>query len=104
MYLHYEILLSGYKSIYLRKYANWKFKRIKKHFDSIIYVFYRSTRSSNDYVHEMTDTLLMTKPSLALMQISRVLHRKGCQRKSVYNSIKELTEILKICLTINYIC
>jgi hypothetical protein len=47
MYLHYEILLSGYKSIYLgRKHADWKFKRIKKHFDSIIFVsFYSSAWS-----------------------------------------------------------
>jgi hypothetical protein len=41
MYLHYEIVLSGYKSIYLG--TPIESQKEKKHFDSIIYVsFYRT--------------------------------------------------------------
>jgi hypothetical protein len=59
MYLHYEILLSGYKSIYLGESMPIEsLKELKSILNLLFcFVFYSSTDRSivNEYVQEMTD-------------------------------------------------
>jgi DNA-binding transcriptional MerR regulator len=99
MYLHYEIVLSGYKSIYLGESMPIEsLKELKKHFESIIYVSFFTVQPDrgviNEYVHQMTEELLDDKTELWLTgRLVEFLDRKGLSEQiTVYNSIKELTE------------
>jgi hypothetical protein len=109
MYLHYEIVLSGYKSIYLGESMPIEsLKELKKHFDSIIYVSFFTVQPDrgviNEYVQQMTDELLDDKTQLWLTgRLVEFFRPCLSEQITVYNSIKELT-VLKICLMIKYIC
>tara|TARA_R110002124_G_scaffold45664_3_gene137797 strand:+ start:424 stop:1338 length:915 start_codon:yes stop_codon:yes gene_type:complete len=99
MYLHYEILLSGYKSIYLGESMPIEsLKELKKHFESIVYVSFFTVQPDrtviNEYVQEMTDVLLDDKTQLWLTgRLVEFLERKNLSEQiTVYNSIKELTD------------
>ncbi|MFV5695114.1 MerR family transcriptional regulator [Flavobacterium sp. LB3P122] len=63
MYLNYEILLNGYKTIYLGESMPIEnLKDLKKHFNSIVFISYLTVQpdkdSINDYVTKMTDELV----------------------------------------------
>jgi hypothetical protein len=62
MYLNYEILSRGYKTIYGESMPIDNLKDMKKHFDSIIFVTYLTVQpdrdSINEYVRQMEDELL----------------------------------------------
>ena len=63
MYLNYEILLHGYKTIYLgESVPTESLKDLNKYFDSIVFVSYMTVQpdkdSVNDYVKEIQDSVL----------------------------------------------
>lgn len=98
MYLHYEILLQGYKSIYLgESMPIHNLKDLKKHFSSIVYVSCLTVKPDRDevnaYVQEMTDVLL--DDSTELWYTGRLVFLIDSQsllkKVSVFSSIAELT-------------
>ena len=53
MYLNYEILLHGYKTIYLGESVPMEsLKDIKKYFDSIVYVSYLTVQPTKDVIND----------------------------------------------------
>jgi len=98
MYLHYEILLQGYKSIYLgESMPIHNLKDLKKHFSSIVYVSCLTVKPDRDevnaYVQEMADELL--DHSTELWYTGRLVPLINSQsllnKVSVFSSIAELT-------------
>ena len=101
MYLHYEILLAGYKSIYLgESMPIHNLKDLKKHFDSIVYVSCLTVKPDRDevngYVQEMVDEL--SDESTELWYTGRLVSFIDSDRLlnkvAVFNSIEELTSRL----------
>ncbi len=53
MYLNYEILLHGYKTIYLGESVPMEsLKDIKKYFDNIVYVSYLTVQPTKDVIND----------------------------------------------------
>jgi DNA-binding transcriptional MerR regulator len=101
MYLNYEILLHGYKAIYLGESMPIdNLKDLKKHFSSITFVSYLTVQPErdavNDYVTKMAEELLDDNTELwYLGRLAEFIDRKGISDKiSVFDSITELVEKL----------
>ncbi|RVT72256.1 MerR family transcriptional regulator [Flavobacterium sufflavum] len=101
MYLHYEILLSGYKSIYLgESMPIHNLKDLKKHFSSIVYVSCLTVKPDrdevNEYVQEMADELLDETTELWFTGrlVSLINSEVLLSKVAVFNSIPELTSRL----------
>ncbi|MFA9187733.1 MerR family transcriptional regulator [Flavobacterium sp. FBOR7N2.3] len=101
MYLHYEILLEGYKSIYLgESMPIHNLKDLKKHFSSIVYVSCLTVKPDRDevnaYVQEMADELLDDSTELWFTGrlVSCINSESLLSKVSVFNSIGELTSRL----------
>jgi len=101
MYLNYEILLHGYKSIYLGESMPIdNLKDVKKHFPSIIFVSYLTVQPErdviNEYVGKMAEELLDENTELwYLGRLAGDIERKGISDKiSIFDSITELVEKL----------
>lgn len=101
MYLHYEILLSGYRSIYLGESMPIpNLKDLKKHFSSIVYVSCLTVKPDrdevNEYVQEMADELLDETTELWFTgRLVSLIHSEVLLSKiAVFNSISELTSQL----------
>lgn len=101
MYLHYEILLSGYRSIYLGESMSVCYlKDLKKHFENIVYVSCFTVKPDrdeiNDYVQEMADELLdeTTELWFAGRLVSLINSESLLGKIAVFNSIPELTSQL----------
>jgi DNA-binding transcriptional MerR regulator len=99
MYLNYEILLQGYKSVYLGESMPINnLKELKKHFDSIVYVSFITVQPErdflNDYIQKMTVELL--DESTELWYIGRLVEfinqEELPERISTFNSIAELVD------------
>lgn len=99
MYLNYEILLHGYKTIYLGESMPIEnLKDLKKHFDSIIFVSYLTVQPERDildkYVQKMTDELL--DETTELWYIGRMVEfikKEGLSdRITIFSSITELVD------------
>lgn len=101
MYLNYEILLHGYKAIYLGESMPIdNLKDLKKHFSSITFVSYLTVQPErdavNDYVTKMAEELLDDNTELwYLGRLAEFIDRKGISDKiSVFDSITKLVEKL----------
>ena len=101
MYLHYEILLQGYKSIYLgESMPIHNLKDLKKHFSSIVYVSCFTVKPDRDevnaYVKEMVDQLLDDSTELWYTGrlVSSINSESILDKVSVFTSIPELTSKL----------
>lgn len=101
MYLNYEILLHGYKTIYLGENMPIdNLKDLKKHFPSIVFVSYLTVQPEkdavNDYVNKMTVELLDETTELwYLGRLAEFIERGIIPEKiSVFDSIAELVEKL----------
>lgn len=101
MYLNYEILLHGYKSIFLGESMPIdNLKDMKKHFDSIVYVSYLTVQPERDildsYVQKMSEELV--DDTTELWYIGRMvefINREGLSDSiSIFNSIGDLVEQL----------
>lgn len=97
MYLHYEILLAGYKSIYLGESMPVNYlAELKKHFDSIVFVSCFTVKPDREeinlYVQEMVDELLEGSNELWFSGRLASLINKDMITKnvSVFNSFQDL--------------
>lgn len=99
MYLNYEILLNGYKTIYLgESMPIADLKDLKSHFDTIVYVSYLTVQPEqiqvNDYVERMITELSDQNTSLWFIgRMGQYISKdKISERLSVFSSIDELVE------------
>ena len=99
MYLNYEILLHGYKTIYLGESMPIEnLKDLKKHFDSIIFVSYLTVQPErcqlDGYIQKMSDELV--DDTTELWYIGRMIEFiKGeelSDRITLFSSITELVD------------
>jgi DNA-binding transcriptional MerR regulator len=97
MYLNYEILLHGYKTIYLGESMPIdNLKDLKKHFPSIVFVSYLTVQPERDvinyYVGKMAEELLDDNTELwYLGRLTEFIEREGLSDKiSVFDSVAEL--------------
>ena len=102
MYLNYEILSKGYKTIYLGESMPIEnLKDLKKHFDSIVFVSYLTVQPDkdaiNDYVTKMKQEL--EDDTTQLWYIGRMVEyiETSTISKSmlVFNSIDSLVSVIK---------
>ncbi|MEL1241650.1 MerR family transcriptional regulator [Flavobacterium flavipallidum] len=98
MYLQYEILLAGYKTIYLGESMPIdNLRDLKKYFDNIVYVSFLTVKPDrdqvNDYVQEMIDKLLEDSTQLWYTGrlVSLIDSEKILSKIKVFNSVSELT-------------
>ncbi|SDX50439.1 MerR family transcriptional regulator [Flavobacterium degerlachei] len=101
MYLNYEILLHGYKTIYLGESMPIdNLKDLKKHFHSIVFVSYLTVQPEkdavNEYVQQMEEELLDENTELwYLGRLAEFIEKEGKSDKiAVFGSISELIEKL----------
>lgn len=101
MYLNYEILLKGYKAIYLGESMPIEnLKDLKKHFDSIVFLSYLTVQPDrgiiNEYVDEMEQQLLDSTTSLWFIGrlVEFIKMEKRDERISIFNSISDLVDKL----------
>ena len=101
VYLHYEIVLKGYKVVYLGESLPLdNLKDLKKHFNSIVFLSYLSTQPdreyADDYVRVMGESLLGDDSQIWL--IGKMTQFIDCNLLplgiKVFTSIHELTEII----------
>jgi DNA-binding transcriptional MerR regulator len=99
MYLNYEILYRGYKTIYLGESMPIdNLKDLKKHFNSLVFVSYLTVQPElsaiNDYVVEMTNQLVDDSTELWYTgRLTQFIDKKYLSdRILVFNSIAELIE------------
>lgn len=99
MYLNYEILLSGYKTVYLGESMPIdNLKDLKKHFDSIVFVSYLTVQPErnviNEYIAQMTDELLDDTTELWYTGwLTQFIDKENLSdRIVVFNSMAELIE------------
>ncbi|CAM2911008.1 MerR family transcriptional regulator [Flavobacterium frigoris] len=99
MYLNYEILLSGYKTVYLGESMPIdNLKDLKKHFESIVFVSYLTVQPErnviNEYIAQMTDELLDDTTELWYTGwLTQFIDKENLSdRIVVFNSMAELIE------------
>lgn len=97
MYLHYEILLNGYKSIYLGESMPIEnLKDLKKHFNSIVFVSYLTVQPErdnlDDYIQKMSAELEDEQTELwYLGRLVEFIDKETLSDKvSIFTSISEL--------------
>lgn len=97
MYLHYEILLNGYKSIYLGESMPIdNLKDLKKHFNSIVFVSYLTVQPErdnlDDYIQKMSAELEDEQTELwYLGRLVEFIDKETLSDKvSIFTSISEL--------------
>jgi DNA-binding transcriptional MerR regulator len=101
MYLNYEILSSGYKTIYLgESVPTSSLMDLKKYFDNITYVCYMTVEPEKanipSYIEEIKDKVLDDTSKLWLIgRMSQYVENKNLNPKiSVFNSISHLVDEL----------
>ncbi|MFV8270276.1 MerR family transcriptional regulator [Flavobacterium sp. GT2N3] len=97
MYINYEILLLGYKTIYLGESMPINnLKDLKKHFDAIVFVSYFTVQPERDildeYIQKMAEELLDENTELWYTgRLVSFINKEGLSDKiSIFNSISEL--------------
>ena len=101
MYLNYEILLNGYKTIYLGESVPIdSLEDMKSYFDNIIYVSYLTVQPTKDeiqnYINEVSNKIIDDNSEIWLLgRMTESIDIKNLPAKfSVFNSISELVEEL----------
>ncbi|TRX00389.1 MerR family transcriptional regulator [Flavobacterium gawalongense] len=99
MFLNYEILLNGYKTIYLGESMPIEnLKDLKKHFNPIVFISYLTVQperdSINEYVAKMTEELVDDTTELWYIgRLVEFIKREGHSDKiSIFDSITELVD------------
>jgi len=99
MYLNYEILLNGYKTIYLGESVPVEsLKDLKKYFDNITYVCYMTVEPEranvNNYIKELKEQILDDTSELWLMgRMTEYIDQKNLNNKILqFKTINELVE------------
>lgn len=101
MYLNYEILNLGYKTIYLGESVPIdSLKDMKKHFDNITYVCYMTVEPNKDevnhYIKSLKQDILDETSNLYLIgrMTENVDSKLITEKITTFNSIKELVEFI----------
>lgn len=101
MYLNYEILLKGYKTIYLGESMPIEYlKDLKKHFESIVFVSYFTIQPTPDVVNEYVSQMKreLEDETTKLWYIGKMVEHIDSAiisaRMSVFNSIESLVAAL----------
>jgi DNA-binding transcriptional MerR regulator len=101
MYLNYEILLNGYKTIYLgESVPTDSLKDIRKYFDNITYVCYMTVEPDknevNDYIKKVHDEILDESSNLWIIgrMAEYISPNNHSDKVIVFNSIEALVEKL----------
>lgn len=99
MYLNYEIILNGYKTIYLgESVPTDSLKDLKKYFDNIVYVCYMTVEPEKanvpSYINEIETEILDQTSELWLIgrMTEYVESKKITPRVKIFNSIENLME------------
>ncbi|TRX39273.1 MerR family transcriptional regulator [Flavobacterium restrictum] len=99
MYLHFEVISKGYKSIYLGESMPIdNLKVLKKHFESIVYVSYLTVMPEREeldqYVRKMTEELVDDATQLWFLgRQSEFIKREGLSKQiTIFNSISEIVD------------
>ena len=100
MYLNYEILLNGYKTIYLGESMPIEnLKDLKKHFDSIVFVSYLTVQPERDYVNEYVAKkcqrsywMKLRNYGILVRMVEFIKKEELSDKISIFNSISELVE------------
>jgi DNA-binding transcriptional MerR regulator len=99
MYLNYETLLRGYKTIYLGESMPIEnLKDLKKHFESIVFVSYLTIQpdkdSVNEYVNQMIQELIDENTELWYVgRMTEFINKDGFSDKiKIFNSITDLVD------------
>ena len=101
MYLNYEILLNGYKTIYLgESVPTDNLKDLKKYFDNIVYICYMTVEPEklevNNYVRDIEQNVLDETSELWLIgkMTENIDSKNKFKDVSIFNSIHQLSEQL----------
>jgi DNA-binding transcriptional MerR regulator len=101
MYLNYEILSMGYKTIYLGESVPIEsLIGLKKHFDNITFVCYMTVEPNkeevNNYIHDITTKALDESSNLWLIgrMVEHVEQKNISNKISMFHTIKELVDNL----------
>lgn len=101
MYLNYEIILSGYKTIYLGESVPVdSLKDLKNYFDNIVYICYMTVEPEladvDDYVKTLQQEVLDESSELWLMgRMAQNVEKQNLPNKvTVFNSITELVDAI----------
>lgn len=101
MYLNYEIILNGYKTIYLGESVPISsLKDIKRYFDSVVYVCYMTVEplkeNVNNYLKELQQEIIEGENSemWAIGRITEFIKQEQHPNVKVFNSINELANNL----------
>lgn len=101
MYLNYEILSQGYKTIYLgESVPTESLKDMKKHFDNITYICYMTVEPNqyevNNYIKSLNDEILEKSSKLWLIgrMTENIEAKMITEKTTTFSSIKELVEFI----------
>lgn len=101
MYLNYEILSLGYKTIYLGESVPVEsLKDMKKYFDNITYICYSTVEPDkneiNNYIQKLNDEILDETSNLWLIgrMIENINENLLSYKTTSFSSIKELVEYI----------
>ncbi|MBP6183249.1 MerR family transcriptional regulator [Flavobacterium sp.] len=101
MYLNYEILLNGYKTIYLGESVPIdSLKDMKNYFDNIIYISYLTVQPTkdaiDDYLKEISTKIIDANTQIWLLgRMTEFIDTKNLSKSiSVFNSISDLVKEL----------
>jgi len=101
MYLNYEILSHGYKTIYLgESVPTESLKDLKKHFDNITYICYTTVEPNkseiNPYIKELQTEIMENSSKLWLIgrMIEHVDSKLISEKITTFNTIKDLVEFI----------
>ena len=101
MYLNYEILLKGYKTIYLGESVPIdSLIDMKKYYDTIVYVSYLTVQPTkdaiNDYVKELTEKIVNPNSQVYLLgrMVEFIDTSKVIDRILLFNSISDFVQEL----------
>ena len=99
MYLNYEILSQGYKTIYLgESVPTDSLKDIKKYFDNIVYVCYMTVQPEkaevNDYIKNLKEEILDESSEVWLIgrMTENIDPKSAAHNINVFKSINQLIE------------
>ena len=101
MYLNYEILLNGYKTIYLGESVPIEsLKFMKNYFDNIVYISYLTVQPTkdfiNDYVKELSTEIMDDNSQIWFLgRMTEFIDTKNLSDKiSIFHSITDLVQEL----------
>lgn len=101
MYLNYEILSQGYKTIYLgESVPTDSLKDMKRYFDNITYICYMTVEPNqyeiNDYLKNLNEQILDSSSKLWLIgrMTEKIEAKMITEKTTTFSSVKELVEFI----------